>query len=1044
MPGLKKSPGMADIDVCYGAHKAGTEGVQSAIQKARWTFEQSRLQDVGALDQNRYSVISSPEEGPDAVAQIDDGPPSPLSEHELLNNGDLPSPEENGAIEQQQANGVASATEFDNVARSPTDDHEPTATSAQDGISDVVPSPPRINPIDSFGSEESRLPPTPPTMENSDDAENRRNEVPNPRPALPENVLLSKQSGPNMTPVNQPASPPTPDPSPPRNQQSTPTPNMRQAQNTQLLSLKSNRTFNERTLRDGASSVAESFRTAQEDYNLESNTKMSPVHLPEDDKLPTHWLDSTRELQSASINLRDVAVEQTPKIEEAADPRRSASEKYPSGHRHKGLGIVSDGEKGRAVSQQAEERNNAVYKRLRDENVMRHSAVSAGSGAITVGISIPSPELTPRTLRRQNKRSSLRVSSTPDSNRDLSPALQSTPPSSATVRDRGLGIDSGRTLKVRKAREVDKNSVLTSSPLFGKSTLEDSPVLESSIRQVSSPAKLGPDASDMTALTYASLQDSPSANKRLSKFQSDPPHKLRHLSYEDRLSRNMSVRRTSLEASPPLNNALFRSKAPPQAKTRQLPAEESKVPNNIAVKRTRPAETKTPQRPEQPRAALPNLDTSPRTASVERSPGGTLRHFPREERLENNSSVRRTSLEQPPQIPFQAEPGATPRGSIDKSVRTFSPQSPRKSMDARYLHPTTTPMSISQFSDRTENIEIGEANGVQFYPHTNESLLVVQNLSRPASNDKDASEAPNFFPLPPEGISYRAKPTPFVAKPVFSARIEPPTPTLSTSKPAHQVDSPLINPRAAPEPPIFKVIPPTPERELDNRFDSHPPIGDYTRTSGERTPKQRLSLVQRARRYSDIMFPNLGSLRISRDRSSPEGRATHLSPTWRPQGFWDEFDSDGEDYDDFEPAGTLPRGGDTSDIPENEAQRKGILPRAMSKRLPGFRGTGGFLQGNSLGIDRHGTNNRRHYVSTGTRTLSKRQSEEVIRNMSQTAGRMSPDQRLVKQRRFMIPLVAKKFRARMSAVRLGKEEKEKEKRREKLRRSIGYRVYHDT
>ena len=116
----------------------------------------------------------------------------------------------------------------------------------------------------------------------------------------------------------------------------------------------------------------------------------------------------------------------------------------------------------------------------------------------------------------------------------------------------------------------------------------------------------------------------------------------------------------------------------------------------------------------------------------------------------------------------------------------------------------------------------------------------------------------------------------------------------------------------------------------------------------------------------------------------------------------------------------------------------------MSKRLPGFRGTGGFLQGNSLGIDRHGTNNRRHYVSTGTRTLSKQQSQEVIKNLSQTAGRMSPDQRLVKQRRFMIPLTAKKFRARMSAIRLAKEEKEKEKRREKLRRSIGYRVYHDT
>lgn len=549
------------------------------------------------------------------------------------------------------------------------------------------------------------------------------------------------------------------------------------------------------------------------------------------------------------------------------------------------------------------------------------------------------------------------------------------------------------------------------------------------IRQVSSPARLGSDASDMTALTYASMQDSPSA-KRVSKLQSDPPHKLRHVSYEDRLSRNMSVRRTSLEASPPMNNTTFPPKADVERTIRQRSTDETKVKKNIAVKRSHVADTKTPQRAVQPLTSSPNVGTSPGASPSERSPNGTLRHFSREERLENNASVRRTSLDRTPQSPPQVEAAAT-RSLFDKGLVISSP---RKSMDARYLHPTTTPMSASQFSDRTENIEIGEANGVRFYPHTNDSLLVVQHGSRPNTNDKDTSEAPHLFPSPPDG-------QPYLAKPIFAAHVEPPTPTLSTTKPAHQVDSPLTNPRTAPEPPILKVIPPTPEKELDQQLDSRPPVGVTTTTiEANNAPRKRVSLVQRARRYSDIMFPNLGSLRVSKDRRDPE-RDTHLSPLWRPQGFWDEHDS--EEYDDFERVGSLPSGGDTSNVGETEAQRKGLFPRVMSKRLPGFRGSGGFLQGNSLGIDRHGTNNRRHYVSTGTRTLSKRQSEEVIRNLSSTAGRISPEQRMVKPRYFVIRFTTKKFRAKMRAIRLAKEEREKEKRREKLRKSIGYRVYHD-
>lgn len=429
MPGLKKSPGMADIDVCYGAHKAGAEGVQSALRKARWTYDHAPLQQLGTLDLNRFSeVISSPEDGPDAEA--------------------------------------------------PADDTSPSSPPVHEGFGNIVSSPAQSIPLDSFDPEESRLPPTPPTMNNSDDAEQKRDENLNPSPLFADdvrNALSSKRSGQNMTPVNQPASPPTPDPSPPRKQQSHPTTDMEHKEKPQFLQPSTNYAF-----REGASSRAESFRTAQEDQMFSPNLSASPVHLPENDTLPKHWLDTTHELQSASIGLGDVTVAQTPTVGSLADPRNMTPEKWRFDNLRNGSLTFDNPENVRLGSQYAEERNNLIYKRLREENVERHSTVSANSGAITVGIALPSNDTTPRTLRRQNKRSSLRVSTTGDINREMSHAVDGsrTVANGETVREIGLGVDGGRTLKQRKARELDKNSVLNESPLFGRSTLDDSPIFD--------------------------------------------------------------------------------------------------------------------------------------------------------------------------------------------------------------------------------------------------------------------------------------------------------------------------------------------------------------------------------------------------------------------------------------------------------------------------------------------------------------------------------------------------------------------------------------
>lgn len=104
----------------------------------------------------------------------------------------------------------------------------------------------------------------------------------------------------------------------------------------------------------------------------------------------------------------------------------------------------------------------------------------------------------------------------------------------------------------------------------------------------------------------------------------------------------------------------------------------------------------------------------------------------------------------------------------------------------------------------------------------------------------------------------------------------------------------------------------------------------------------------------------------------------------------------------------------------------------MSVRMPGFRGNGGFLVGNSTGIDRHGSNNRRHYVSS-VGGVRKRTSEEMLRRLS-GGGRT-----------FVLPFSGGKsvqyvgmqgFRQRMSELRAEREEKQRERRRQALRGQI--------
>lgn len=292
---------------------------------------------------------------------------------------------------------------------------------------------------------------------------------------------------------------------------------------------------------------------------------------------------------------------------------------------------------------------------------------------------------------------------------------------------------------------------------------------------------------------------------------------------------------------------------------------------------------------------------------------------------------------------------------------------------------------------------------------------------------------------------------------------------------------------------MINFIPPTPMEELEKPMAPSP--GPPRRSDSN--PQRRLSVLQRARRYSDNLITPLltrkGASRAHYDNEeekltyrNPQASTVNdedgtLHPFWRPRGFWDEFsDSEDEGGEDER----LPQGGDTSDVedpePEPETPRRA---NTLKKLKGGLRGSGGFLIGNSLGVERHGTNKRRHHVNLpphiaqslrsssdgsssspklgiqaptqplgrhGGGRITKRRSNHDLRRTSSVPDNLSIEYEQSRRRGTWrqgksIPGL-KKYHVQyigISGVKEKIKERRTEKRREKIRRSIGHRYYID-
>ncbi|KAI9642020.1 hypothetical protein NHQ30_009891 [Ciborinia camelliae] len=214
--------------------------------------------------------------------------------------------------------------------------------------------------------------------------------------------------------------------------------------------------------------------------------------------------------------------------------------------------------------------------------------------------------------------------------------------------------------------------------------------------------------------------------------------------------------------------------------------------------------------------------------------------------------------------------------------------------------------------------EISQAMAVSMVPHQNKSWTVIHRESEPS---------------PPTLRRLITQPTVEINGKTDDGPVTPP----QNLHMMDGVDSPLRNPRAPPEPPAIKFIPPTPsdmspgaaeERQLGFDFDTRLDSDYDDRPSTSDRLKRNFSF-RRAfsnRRYSDATIPDAGLLKRKfslngrrKDSSTQTSKSeanpsTHypsvldqpaddskLHPFWRPANFWDDLeDNDNESDEDEE------------------------------------------------------------------------------------------------------------------------------------------------
>ncbi|OKL64249.1 hypothetical protein UA08_00067 [Talaromyces atroroseus] len=261
----------------------------------------------------------------------------------------------------------------------------------------------------------------------------------------------------------------------------------------------------------------------------------------------------------------------------------------------------------------------------------------------------------------------------------------------------------------------------------------------------------------------------------------------------------------------------------------------------------------------------------------------TSRNNSRATSLTSESLRRHTEAMEPAfEVPKNSENSAvlpSPRISLpdvsdSRNNEAFVPASPwRIKDDMELLHAPSLHFTQSSIvSSSPGPIEIREATMVTYFPHNNESLLLINSYMQPEPQAAKALRGQNLN----EAVAVR-------------------TPQQSTA--AIDIESPLRNPRTPPVPPTQKAAFPAPGNHTSITTNGHSGNPELSRQGSNRLSRG-IGSVKRAlsaRRNSDSarQQPVTRSLstRSARNRRDQKARDSQLYSFWRPRGFWDDFDS---------------------------------------------------------------------------------------------------------------------------------------------------------
>jgi hypothetical protein len=218
-----------------------------------------------------------------------------------------------------------------------------------------------------------------------------------------------------------------------------------------------------------------------------------------------------------------------------------------------------------------------------------------------------------------------------------------------------------------------------------------------------------------------------------------------------------------------------------------------------------------------------------------------------------------------------------PDGSDSRNTEALVPASPQRFKDdIELLHaPSLHFTQSSVVSSSPGPVEIREATMVTYFPHNNESLLVINSYMQQESQVVQALHGQNF-----------------------NGPVAVWTPQQSTA--AIDIESPLRNPRTPPVPPTQKAVFPVPGNYTTVTANGHAGNPDLSRQGSNRSNRlsRGFGSVKRAlsaRRNSDStrQQPVTRSLstRSAKNRRDEKARDSQLYSFWRPRGFWDDFDS---------------------------------------------------------------------------------------------------------------------------------------------------------